>query len=256
MPWLRLIAIVLSVIIHGSIGYAMLPAFHQVNSEALDVGEGTDIILVEQGEGSSSISEGTQETVATEEIVPVQQQAPPPPTEEVKPDELQDIITSDASTVVQDIVKTEKPPPPKPEEEKVVEIKETPPPETPTVSPEVVQAQSQPEQVLVFEEHSAGAAQSGGNAKMMGLYLSQINEHVQRAKVDPKSPIAGTVIVRYIVDVDGKLLSKEVAKSSGSKVLDDAATAALDRAAPFPPIPPQVSVKPLAFTQPFKFVMR
>lgn len=110
--------------------------------------------------------------------------------------------------------------------------------------------------MAVAEEHSSGEAQSGGDAKMMGLYLSQINQHVQRAKVNPRSSIAGTVIVRYTIDVDGKLLSKEVAKSSGSKILDDAATAALDRAAPFPPIPPQVSVKPLAFTQPFKFVMR
>jgi protein TonB len=52
------------------------------------------------------------------------------------------------------------------------------------------------------------------------------------------------------------LLSKEIAKSSGSKILDEAATAALDRAAPFPPIPPEVSIRPLAFTQPFKFIIR
>ena len=44
--------------------------------------------------------------------------------------------------------------------------------------------------------------------------------------------------------------------SSGSKVLDDAAAAALDRAAPFAPIPPAVSIKPLAFTQPFRFITR
>lgn len=62
--------------------------------------------------------------------------------------------------------------------------------------------------------------------------------------------------MRFTIGIDGQLLSKEVAASSGSKVLDDAATAALDRAAPFPPIPPEVSIQPLAFTQPFKFIMR
>ncbi|MFA7306606.1 MAG: energy transducer TonB [Hyphomicrobium sp.] len=240
MPWLRLIAIVLSVFIHGSICYAMWPAFHETNSEALDMGSGTDIVLVEQGIAEEGISKlgDAMETIETAEIVPVQA-APPPPPEQVKPDELRDVIASDESSVVTEVVKTEEPPP----------IEEPPP-------PEAIQAQSQPEQVAVVTQQSSGEAQSGGNAKMLGLYLGQINDHVQRAKVNPRSSIAGTVIVRYTIDVDGKLLSKEVAKSSGSKVLDDAATAALDRAAPFPPIPPQVSVKPLAFTQPFKFVMR
>lgn len=144
MNWLRSIAVVMSVFIHGSICYAMWPAFQERNSEALDMGEGTDIILLEQGQGNSSISEGIQETVATEEIVPVQQQAPPPPQEEVKPDELRDIIASDASSIVQDIVKTEEPPPPKPIEEKVVEAKEPPPPETETLSPEAVQLNRSP----------------------------------------------------------------------------------------------------------------
>lgn len=239
MTWLRLIAVVLSVLVHGSIGYAMWPQLQEANSEALDLGKGTDIVLVEQGIAEEGISKlgDAMETIETAEIVPVQ--AAPPPPEEVKPDELRDVIASEESTVEQQVVKTDEPPP----------IKEPPP-------PEAVKAQSQPEQVAVVTQQSSGEAQSGGNAKMLGLYLGQINDHVQRAKVNPRSSVAGTVIVRYIIDVDGKLLSKEVAKSSGSKVLDDAATAALDRAAPFPPIPPEVSIKPLAFTQPFKFVMR
>jgi protein TonB len=119
-----------------------------------------------------------------------------------------------------------------------------------------VQAQAQPEQVAVVTQQSSGEAKFGGNAKLLGLYLGKINNHVQRAKVNPRSSVAGTVIMRFTIGVDGQLLSKEIAKSSGSKILDAAATAALDRAAPFPPIPPEISIKPLAFTQPFKFIMR
>lgn len=74
--------------------------------------------------------------------------------------------------------------------------------------------------------------------------------------MNPRTTVAGTVVMKFTIGVDGTLLSKEIATSSGSKLLDDAATAAIDRAAPFPPIPPEVSVKPLAFTQPFKFIMR
>lgn len=255
MPWLRLIAIALSVLVHGSIGYAMFPATD--TSEALDMGEGNDIVLVEQGIAEEGISKlgDAMETIETAEIVPVQAATPPPP-EEVTPDELHDVIASAESTIEQEVVQTKEPPPLKePPPKEIVKTEEPPPIDEPP-APEAVQAQSQPEQIAVVTQQSSGEAKSGGNAKMLGLYLGQINDHVQRAKVNPRSAIAGVVIVRFTIDVDGKLLSKEVAKSSGSKVLDDAATAALDRAAPFPPIPPEVSIKPLAFTQPFKFIMR
>jgi len=240
MNWLRWTAIILSVLVHGSIGYAMLPSLQQTNSQALDMGKGTDIVLVEQGiaeEGNTKLGDAL-ETIETAEVTPVQA-APPPPPEEVKPDELRDVIASDASTVEQQVVKTDDPPP----------IKEPPPPET-------VQAPPRPEQVAVVTQQSSGEAKSGGDAKMLGIYLGKINTHVQRAKINPRSGRSGTVVMRFTIDVTGKLLSKEIAKSSGSKILDEAATAALDRAAPFPPIPPEVSIRPLAFTQPFKFIIR
>jgi protein TonB len=242
MSWLRFIAITLSLLVHASIGYSMLPHLNKVNSEAMDMGEGTDIVLVEQGiatEGLAKLGDA-METIETAEVIPIEQPPPPPP-EEVKPDELRDVISSDACTVEQEVVKAEEPPP-----------DETPP--TPT--PPVVQVKAQPEQVAVVTQQSSGEAKMGGDAKAFGIYLGQINERVQKSKVNPRSHLAGTVVMRFTVGTNGELLSKEIALSSGSKVLDDAANAALDRAAPFPPIPPEVSIKPLAFTQPFRFVMR
>jgi protein TonB len=242
MSGLRIIAIVLSVLVHASLGYAMLPSLDKTNSEALDLGNGTDIVLVEQGIATEGVSKlgNDMETIETAEVIPVEQPPPPPP-EEVKPDELRDVISSEESTVEQEVVKADDPPP----------LNEPPPPE-----PQVVQVKEQPEQIAVVTQQSSGEAQTGGDAKAFGLYLGQINEHVQKAKVNPRSHLAGTVVMRFTVGLNGELLSKEIAKSSGSKILDEAATAALDRAAPFPPIPPTVSIKPLAFTQPFKFVMR
>ena len=105
-------------------------------------------------------------------------------------------------------------------------------------------------------QQSSGEEQTGGDAKAFSRYLGEINQHVQKAKVNPRSRKSGTVLMRFTVGLDGALLSKEIAASSGSQVLDEAAVAALDRAAPFPPIPPEVSGKPLAFTQPFRFIMR
>lgn len=241
MNALRAIAVVLSVLVHGTIAYAVLPELQNSNIEALDLGKGMDVVLVQQGIATEGISRlgDAMETIETSEIVPVQEQHVKPP-EEVKPDELRDVITSAASEVQSETVKTEEPPPP-----------DTPPPE-----PQVVETKSRPEQVAIVTEQSSGEAKSGGDAKAFGRYLGQINDHVQRAKINPRSSVAGTVVMRFTIGIDGKLLSKEVATSSGSKLLDDAATAALDRAAPFPPIPPEISIKPLAFTQPFKFIMR
>jgi protein TonB len=241
MSWLRSTAISLSLLIHGSVGYEMLPSLQNTNAEALDQGHGTDIVFVEQGVATEGLAKlgDAMETIETAEVIPVQQPRPPPP-QDVKPDELRDVIASDASTVEQEVVKAEDPPPLIP-----------PPP-----APQVVPVKEQPEQIAMLTEQSSGEAKTGGDAKAFGLYIGQINDHVQRAKVNPRSRIAGTVVLRFTIGLDGQLLSKEIAASSGSKVLDDAATAALDRAAPFPPIPPEVSVRPLAFTQPFKFIMR
>lgn len=257
MNLLRLIAIGLSVLVHASIGFAMLPSLQKSHAEALDLGKGTDIVLVQQGLTTEGLSIGDDvETIDTAAIAPAEA-APPPPPQEVKPDELHDVIASDASEVEQDVVKTEQPPPLKAVEQQVAKLEEPPPlvPEPP--KPDVVQMmKTQPPQVAVTTQQSSGEEQTGGDAKAFGLYLGQINERVQRAKINPRSRTAGVVVVRFTIGLDGHLLSKEVAKSSGSKVLDEAATEALDRAAPFPPIPPEVSIKPLAFTQPFKFITR
>jgi periplasmic protein TonB len=241
MSFVRLTAVVLSLLVHASIGYTMLPSRERTTAEALDLGHGTDIVLVEQGVAMEGIAKlgNDMQTIETAEVVPVEQPPPPPP-QEIKPDELRDVIASDASTVEQEVVKTQEPLPLVP-----------PPP-----APQVVQAKEQPEQVAALEQQSSGEARTGGDTKAFGQYLGQINEHVQKAKVNPRSRRSGTVVLRFTIGLNGQLLSKEIATSSGSKILDEAATAALDRAAPFPPIPPDVSIKPLAFTQPFKFLMR
>ena len=56
-----------------------------------------------------------------------------------------------------------------------------------------------------------------------------------KKKVNPRSRERGTVIVRFTIDSAGQVLSREIATSSGSKILDDAAVASIDRASPFPP---------------------
>jgi protein TonB len=220
----------MSVLIHASIGGLMLPSLRKSTADVLDLGQGTDIVLVEQGVANDGIIK-LGDAIDTVNIFPLQ---PPPQSAEVKPDELRDVIASDASSVEADVVKTQEAS--APPQQDVVQVPEQLPPEA-----------------AVFTEESSGAAKTGADPKELGLYLGQIYKHVERAKVSAPSRRSGTVVMRFTIGLDGKVLSREVVTGSGSKVLDDAAEAALDRAAPFPPIPPKVSLKPIALTQEFTF---
>ncbi|WP_291161715.1 TonB family protein [Hyphomicrobium sp.] len=223
----------MSVLIHAAIGNLMLASSRKSVSDALDLGQGVDIVLVEQGiaaEGLVNLGDAMQ-TIQPVNISPLR---PPPQSDEVKPDESRDVIASDASSVEEVVVKTQDPPAPS--------------------QPDAAQVNEQrPPQSAVATEQSSGPAKTGADAKAIGLYLGRIQKHVERAKVSPPSRRSGTVVMRYTIGLDGKLLSREVVTGSGFKILDDAAVAALDRAAPFPPIPPKVSLRPISLTQQFTF---
>lgn len=158
MNWLRSTAISLSLLIHASVGYEMLPSLQNTNADALDQGHGTDIVFVEQGVATEGLAKlgDAMETIETSEVVPVQQPPPPPP-QDIKPDELRDVIASDASTVEQEVVKTEEPPPLVP-----------PPP-----APQVVQVKELPEQVAILTEQSWGRRRRAATPRPMVSTLAR-----------------------------------------------------------------------------------
>jgi protein TonB len=244
MTSLRSIAIALSLVAHASFGYAMLPRSDASELAAFDAGTGNDTIFVEQGialEGLVKLGDAL-ETIETADITPVAKETPPPVQDVKAVDELRDTITSQESKVEDNIVKTAEPPPPV-----------TPPPP----KPEVAQAEAQPQQVAMASEQSSGEAKKGASdPTLVRQYLGKLSESVQRAKVNPRSKLTGTVWVKFKVSPAGELLSREITTSSGSKVLDEAAVAALDRAAPFPPMPQEVANGPLDISVPFKFITR
>ena len=243
MNFLRGTAVALSILAHGGFAYGLVHRPYEPANISFDRGEGEDTLTVEQGvaiEGLAKLGDA-METIETAEVTPVDT-VTPPPVEEIKPqDELSDAITSEASTVEDNIVKTEEPPPP--------EVVETKPPEE-------VQPQQQPQQVAVVSEQSSGEAKTAGDATARNEYLGKLRNVLERAKVNPRSRLAGTVVVKFKIGTDGQLIWREVTTSSGSKVLDDAAIAALDRAAPFPTMPMEVAEEPLVVSVPFKFITR
>jgi len=225
---------ILSLGLHVGILLAFVSFAHDA---ALESGSGGDMVNVEQGialEGLTKLGEAEQ-TIETVDIPPVQEKVETQPTEQIKP-EVADAITAKESQHEEQIVPKEQ----KPKEEKPVEVP----------------ARAQPAQVATLIEQSSGAAQHGGDTTQHSIYLGQLRKLLEKSKINPRSPATGTVVVEFKISPTGALLSREVTKSSGSKLLDDAAMASLERAAPFPPMPKSVSQGPLDVQVPFKFITR
>jgi len=119
-----------------------------------------------------------------------------------------------------------------------------------------VPVKEQAPQVATLIEKSSGKAQEGGDATLRLAYLGNLRRTLERSRVNPRIHLAGTVLINFTVGPSGQVLSREVKKSSGSKVLDEAAMAALERAAAFPPMPHDLTQGPLEVQVPFKFVTR
>lgn len=245
---LRYVTWGLSGLLHAAVALAFVS--FEAGGRAYEAGDGSDIFHIEQGiavEGLSQIGEAS-EVVQTANDVPMEAQAavaaqipPEPETHKEPPPELiekSEVITAKADEV---------------EEQEI--LRETPPPVEQVKPQEVAAADAIPESVVV-EEKAAAAKQSGGDPTIRMAYLGQLRSSIERKKVNPKTRDSGTVVVRFTVDQLGQLLSREVATSSGSKRLDDAAIATIDRASPFPPFPNGLGEPNIVVNVPFRFMTR
>jgi protein TonB len=204
---------------------------------AFDEGEGGDAFSTELTvsiESSSMLGE-TEEVIEAIDIAPVQEAIKAEPVETKEP-ELKDIITaSEATTEAPAEIDKAKPI----EEEKPVEMTAV------EVAPTVA-----------AEQQNVGSKLSGGDITARRIYMGEVAKKLHRNKVNPRSQLTGTVLLRFTLDPQGEIVSRTIQQSSGSKVLDDAAVAALERAAPFPPLPNTVASGPLEMQVPFRFLTR
>jgi periplasmic protein TonB len=233
MNSLRASTWLVALLLHGAV--LMLLLVHKVSSgTSLDTGSGYDILKTEQGMRIEAIflpGNDRETSAAVEEIA-----ANEPPAEEakpVKPDEIEAIASTASETV----------------EAKPVEVTEPKPP-----APQPVQARVQPQQVAEFKQQNLSAAQTGGDATQMHRYQGILFKAFQRKKVDPQTRRRGTVMIRFTLDISGQVLSREIAASSGSQALDEAAVNSFDRAVPLPPIPATVSREPMTLVVPFEYL--
>lgn len=224
---------------------------------AFEEGIGADLLKIEQGlafEGTARTGVDAQNLDAIEGqqiaavepvpqtleehklLEPVTEEPPPVPPEIKDVPELNDLITAKAEEV----------------EESVAAEKEP----VPEVVPQEVVTTTSVQELSVKEMVASAQKKEGGDTTLRTAYLGKLQRHINAHKVNPKTNRNGTVIVRFTVSAAGKLLSREITKSSGSIQLDQAALAALQRAEPFPPFPAGVGKKELAVSVPFRFLTR
>ncbi len=72
-----------------------------------------------------------------------------------------------------------------------------------------------------------------------GPYMRNLEARIRRNWNPPKGDTSKRVVIYFKISRDGKLLSMNVVKSSGLALADQAARAAIQQSAPFPPLPPE-----------------
>jgi len=86
----------------------------------------------------------------------------------------------------------------------------------------------------------AAPAHGDGRAGYLGELLAQLNRFKQYPPQAKAAHIEGVVMLHFVLDRSGRLLSAEIAQSSGRPALDREALALIARAQPLPPMPAEM----------------
>ena len=103
----------------------------------------------------------------------------------------------------------------------------------------------------------AGAApqpRGEGRDTFLGRLLAQLNRVKQYPRAARQAHIEGVVMLHFVMDAQGKVVSFEIAKSSGRPVLDNEALALIQRAQ-LPPLPAGYPTSTLDAVVPIQFYL-
>ena len=92
-----------------------------------------------------------------------------------------------------------------------------------------------------------------GRDSFLGRLLAQLNRFKQYPRTAKKAGIEGVVMLHFVMDARGQVLSYEIAKSSGRPILDSEALALIQRAQPLPALPADYPTRTLDAIVPIEF---
>jgi len=98
-------------------------------------------------------------------------------------------------------------------------------------------------------------SQAAGETRdsFLGRLLAQLNRFKQYPRAARQARIEGVVMLHFVMDAQGKVISFEIAKSSGRPVLDSEALALIQRAQPLPALPADYPTRTLDAIVPIEF---
>jgi TonB family protein len=126
--------------------------------------------------------------------------------------------------------------------------------------------QERPTGASIWRQPRSGSAYLEGapvpletNEPRFQAYFSKIREKIRATWTYPTAAgergIQGEVVVEFRIAKDGRLESVQVRRSSGATILDDYSLRAVQTAAPFPPVPDDVTKETLTVESTFRYVL-
>jgi protein TonB len=156
--------------------------------------------------------------------------------------------------IIPDVKKPDEVLAPPPKLERPVEVT-VPPPEftirQQTVSPVTVAPPPKAPAPAAMKTPAAGE----GRDSFLGRLLAQLNRYKQYPRAARQAHIQGVVMLHFVMDAQGRVLTAEIAKSSGRPVLDHEALALVERAQPLPALPADYPTRTLDAIVPIEFYL-
>ncbi|WP_119459438.1 TonB family protein [Rhodospirillaceae bacterium SYSU D60014] len=211
--------------------------------------------------------------VETAEILPqetaVAEPEPVEPVQEVEVAEVEPVIEE---TTVQEVVEAPPPPPVKPKPPVTAQPRIEPAPVPPAAESPPTQTAALPEPTPppgaggksgIQAEPGAGSGDGtagGGLAGATTDYTAVLQAWLERHKEYPRRAQLrrqeGTVLLRFVMDRQGHVLSYRVERSSGHRALDREVEEMIERAQPLPAMPEEMQQAQLELVVPIQFFLR
>ena len=237
MNWIRLGSASAAVGVHIAVlGLFVASAMYQPDLAALQSGNGDDdLTVVATITMQSEESLGLDSANVQHQEASLGGQAAPQVQEEVKKEEEKVELPPEKSPEPTPLVEEKEP------EKKIVEV-------TPSIPAPSSEAQE--------EQRAATRALEARRDEVLSLYNSRVYQALIKNAIRPKATQKGRVVVELTLAPSGELLDHHVVESSGSPALDKTAMTSLERAAPFPPVPAEVSKQSHTMRVPFEYAVK
>ncbi len=237
MNWVRFGSAGAALGVHvAALGLFVFSAAHEPDLSALQSGSGDDDLTI-----AATVSVQSEESLGLDTASVQRQeaslggQAAPQVQEEVKKEQEKVELPPEESQEPVPLVEEKKP------EKKIVEAK----PSTPAPSNEAQE-----------EQRAASRAFEARRNEVLSLYNSKVYQALMKTALRPKTMEKGRVLLELTLAPSGELLEHHVVVSSGSSTLDKTAMTSLERAAPFPPVPPEVTKQSHTLRVPFEYAVK